>query len=608
MIIIDNSLSNNFLPLFFEFNVLTFIILFILLITGNLLFILQIPSLDIELKEIKNFSRQQSDSSQTTQTNQVDLKSANEGRIKLLNNYYRRNSLNGDKNRGLIYTLVLNEFGLRKCDENSRQSNGFIIEFYNVIDFNTWHFQCLTIDDRDYWFEIINRANYVNLKSIFNLLLERKLNLIKKRNRKQICVLNSSEDKFQDSNESNVQTDQLTDSQSSHHLSSTSDSNLNFKKSNSLSSLSVVSVDSKGKTKDFSLDKASTANQLQQGNQANLIHQISKDGLKTYFLTNSYFQQRNGFDRLTASYSFTLSNNLNDFKSNIFEPNIFVKVYCSLDNGLNWSVLGRTETLKIRNPPIHHIIFSDENKDREFKSYLDCSESHFDDQNYQNPSELKFAKKFYLNLYEKIELQNNLQKIVEFDLDNNQILLKFNVYNLVETFTNVYILIGSGIDYFKPNSEVEILSSIHYKSKKIGKLKMTTLNNDLNIYHNNDKFNSNINRNHEDSECINENNRKNKFEFDSLVEPQLFVNTIHRSFQFELNTNSSTKGYQSNAININLNELMAEPVLIFTLVQDLINIFMDDEKKLMNCITYSLGEVRQEYQKRQMQVLESHLR
>lgn len=35
---------------------------------------------------------------------------------------------------------------------------------------------------------------------------------------------------------------------------------------------------------------------------------------------------------------------------------------------------------------------------------------------------------------------------------------------------------------------------------------------------------------------------------------------------------------------------------------------MDDEKKLMNCITYSLGEVRQEYQRRQMQMLESHLR
>lgn len=35
---------------------------------------------------------------------------------------------------------------------------------------------------------------------------------------------------------------------------------------------------------------------------------------------------------------------------------------------------------------------------------------------------------------------------------------------------------------------------------------------------------------------------------------------------------------------------------------------MDDEKKLMNCVTYSLGEVKPDYQRTQMRVLESHLR
>lgn len=35
---------------------------------------------------------------------------------------------------------------------------------------------------------------------------------------------------------------------------------------------------------------------------------------------------------------------------------------------------------------------------------------------------------------------------------------------------------------------------------------------------------------------------------------------------------------------------------------------MEDEKRLMNCITYALGEVKPAYQRRQMQVLESHLR
>lgn len=35
---------------------------------------------------------------------------------------------------------------------------------------------------------------------------------------------------------------------------------------------------------------------------------------------------------------------------------------------------------------------------------------------------------------------------------------------------------------------------------------------------------------------------------------------------------------------------------------------MDDEKKLMNCVTYSLGEVSADWQRPQMRVLESHLR
>jgi len=35
---------------------------------------------------------------------------------------------------------------------------------------------------------------------------------------------------------------------------------------------------------------------------------------------------------------------------------------------------------------------------------------------------------------------------------------------------------------------------------------------------------------------------------------------------------------------------------------------MDDEKKLMNCVTYSLGELAAQWQRPQMRVLESHLR
>lgn len=35
---------------------------------------------------------------------------------------------------------------------------------------------------------------------------------------------------------------------------------------------------------------------------------------------------------------------------------------------------------------------------------------------------------------------------------------------------------------------------------------------------------------------------------------------------------------------------------------------MDDEKKLMNCVTYSLGEVASQWQRSQMRVLETHLR
>ena len=45
-----------------------------------------------------------------------------------------------------------------------------------------------------------------------------------------------------------------------------------------------------------------------------------------------------------------------------------------------------------------------------------------------------------------------------------------------------------------------------------------------------------------------------------------------------------------------------------SIIQSIRNIFMEDEKLLMNCVTYSLGEVKSEYQRCQMRVLESHLR
>lgn len=43
--------------------------------------------------------------------------------------------------------------------------------------------------------------------------------------------------------------------------------------------------------------------------------------------------------------------------------------------------------------------------------------------------------------------------------------------------------------------------------------------------------------------------KSSPFEFGTLVEPQLFVNTIHRSFQFELP--AAENGGQPSIININ---------------------------------------------------------
>ncbi|RWS06693.1 hypothetical protein B4U79_02585 [Dinothrombium tinctorium] len=83
------------------------------------------------------------------------------------------------------------------------------------------------------------------------------------------------------------------------------------------------------------------------------------------------------------------------------------------------------------------------------------------------------------------------------------------------------------------------------------------------------------------------------------LDGNLFVNTVHRSFQFEIPVKVKT---------ISVSELMAESTYCLVFPQTLMNIFMDDEKKLMNCVTYSLGEVKSEWQRPQMRVLESHLR
>lgn len=392
---------------------------------GNLLFILKLPNLAVN---------EALDSS--TNSEQADHTLTDANRIQLLISYYKQNSkLNSDTSR-LLFVLVLNsEFSLRRFDESTKNC-GFIIEFHNIVDYNNtnvWSFNCLTVDERDGWIDRINRTNHVNLKSIFNLLLERKLNLIRRHRLNESAsdsIINKS-----------------TSSTDLHRSSSSSKSIAQLNKSTSYaSSLSILSNASTSSKE--SISKISTATSLTTQN--NLVHQTdAKEGFKSIFLTDSYFKHRNSYEQLTASYSFTLTCDFSSYtKFDHIQPNIFVKVYCSLTNGQNWSVLGRTETLSI------------------------------------HPGELtKFAKTFYLNLYEKIELQNNLRKIVKFDLENNQILLKFNVYNLVEPFTERFILIGIAINYFQPNSPVEIFSSVHYKSLQIGLLKMTTLdNNEFNIF------------------------------------------------------------------------------------------------------------------------------
>ena len=517
---------------------------------GNLLFILKIPN-------------------QTELDNQYLNDELSKRRINLLITYYKQNSsLNSDTNRNLLFVLALNsDFSVRRFED---KNYGFIIEFYNVVDYNhtnLWHFNCLTNDECDEWINTINRTNHRTLKSLFNLLFDRKLKLIKKRNQLSKHLNEStkelSKESIDKSTKEETNDSDLQKSNSSNNLSKSSSSN-NLNNNKSSTSLSIISTSS---SKESLISKISTTTNLITQN--NLIRQTSKNDFKSIYLTDSYFNYSNNLDKLTASYSFTLTINLdNSFKFHNFQPNTFIKVYCSLTNGQNWSVLGRTESLEI-----------------------------------SNLGEFKFAKKFYLNLYEKIELQNNLQKIIQFDLDNNKILLKFNIYNLIEPLTDRFILIGTSIDYFKLNLNFEIYSSIHYRPLQIGWIKMTGIDNEFNLFnqHSSEKATSKDEYSNDKKQI-----RSSLFEFGNLLlEPQLFVNTIHRSFQFELNNAISIDGSLSI---INITELMAEPVLIYSLVQNLMNIFMDDEKKLMNCITYSLGEVKQEYQRRQMSMLESHLR
>lgn len=391
----------------------------------NLLFILKIPN--------------QHDSASLVKTDDC--------RIESLIAYYQRTNCSFESD--LIFVLVLTaEFSVRRFDERARNC-GFIIEFHHIANdhqnTNVWSFSCLTVEERDRWIQTIYRSNHVNLKSIFNLLLERKLSLIQKH-------LHNSAHSINKSNSSNDL-----------NQSSSNQSNVGLNKSASIaSSLSIISNTSND-SKEFSpISRFSTATSL--STQNNLIHRncnSAKRGFKSIFLTDSYSKHskhRNSLEKLTASYSFTLACDLSRYhKFTNNQPAIFIKVFCSLVNG-HWSLLGRTETLSICN---------------RVNSEEQCSVWS------------RFAKKFYLNLYEKIELQNNLQKIVKFDFENNQILLKFNVYNLIEPFTERYILIGSAIDYFAPESNIEIFSSVHYKSLQIGLLKMTTLdNNEFNIFNN----------------------------------------------------------------------------------------------------------------------------
>ena len=508
---------------------------------GNLLFVLKLPILCYELSNLdKQSVRQGNANRQISYGNEIDdevLTNDDDFRIRLLISFYKKCSAPSTEiDRSLLFVLVLNsEFSVRRLEESTRNC-GFLIEFYNVAadSTNVWTFNCLTAETRDAWIASISRANHVNLKSIFNLLLERKLQLIRKRNQVQT---NGNLDESNNSSHSSscdihksTSSNTLSVARSNSSLTNQTDPPTDSQIKSAVSSLSIVSTASSAHSKESSLSNVSTATSLATQNQ--LIHQ-AKDGLKSIFLTDSYFKRRNSFDKLAASFSFTLTVDLGGYRFSNFTPTIFVKVYCSLTNGRNWSVLGRTEILEIANEP-------------PFK-------------------EAKFAKKFYLNLYEKIELQNNLQKIVKFDLENNKVLLKFNVCNLIEPLTDRFILIGTAVDHFKASSEIEIFSSVHYKPLQIGLLKMTSMeNSELGL------FNATENGKNDEYSSAQPDKRPqakpSPFEFGTLVEPQLFVNTIHRSFQFEL---VAPDGSGQPSV-INISELMAEPVLLYTLVQDLL--------------------------------------
>lgn len=532
---------------------------------GNVLFVLKPPILCYELSDLdKRSARQGNANRPISGGNAIDdevLSNDDEFRIRLLISFYKKcQASSAETDRSLLFVLVLNsEFSVRRFDESTRNCCGFAIEFYSVTpdSQNVWVFNCLTAEARDSWIAAIHRANHVNLKSIFNLLLERKLKLIRRRSQVQASgnldelkleQLNSSTNSSSSDIHKSTSSNNLSAARSSGSLTNhtdqptvesidpTSDSQQPAAIKSVASSLSIISSASSAHSKESSLSNVSTATSLLTQN--NLIHQ-TKDGLTSIFLTDSYFKRRNSFDKLAASYSFTLAVDLGDYRFSSFRPSIFVKVYCSLTNGRNWSALGRTETLEIANEPN------------------------------SSAEETKFAKKFYLNLYEKIELQNNLQKIVKFDLENNKVLLKFNICNLIEPLTNRFVLIGTAIDHFKATSQSEIFSSVHYKPLQIGLLKMTSLENSELSTCLNGGTESRSGKNDEYSAVHSDKRQPTKsspFEFGTLVEPQLFVNTIHRSFQFELPAVDGS----GQASMIHIHELMAEPVQIYTLVQDLL--------------------------------------
>ncbi|KAI1291100.1 Inositol polyphosphate-4-phosphatase type I A [Halotydeus destructor] len=92
------------------------------------------------------------------------------------------------------------------------------------------------------------------------------------------------------------------------------------------------------------------------------------------------------------------------------------------------------------------------------------------------------------------------------------------------------------------------------------------------------------------------------------IDHQVFCNPIERSFEFQFSRAIHELDGHSASSNLYISEIMAEACLSFQLPQIIMNMFMDDEKKLMNCVTYSLGELVTQWQRPQMRVLESHLR